>query len=388
MTGEKLPRGVWILGLVSMLMDISSEMIHSLLPLFMTTSLGMSCLAVGLVEGLAEAVALMVKVFSGALSDYLGRRKALAVFGYALGALSKPVFALAAWPGVVLGARLADRVGKGIRGAPRDALVADLTPPEMRGAAFGLRQSLDTLGAFLGPLMAVGLMILLAGDFRSIFWLAVIPGLMAVVFLAFGLKEPEQKQPAGGRAFLSWKNLRRLDAAYWSIVFIGASLSLARFSEAFLVLRAERGGLELALIPLVMVCMNFVYAVCAYPFGRLSDRVSPKLLLALGVLPLLAADLILAMDGGSLLLLTGVGLWGMHLGLTQGLLASLVAAAAPEDLRGTAFGLFNLASGIAVLAASLAAGWLWDSLGYAWTFYAGALFCGLTLLSLAASARR
>ncbi|MCL1916159.1 MAG: MFS transporter [Desulfovibrionaceae bacterium] len=388
MTGKKLPRGVWVLGLVSMLMDISSEMIHSLLPLFMATSLGMSYLAVGLVEGLAEATALMVKVFSGVLSDYLGRRKALAVLGYALGALSKPVFALAACPSVVLGARLADRVGKGIRGAPRDALVADLTPPELRGAAFGLRQSLDTLGAFWGPLLAVGLMILLAGDFRSIFWLAAIPGLMAVGLLVLGLKEPEQKQPASGRAFLSWKNLQRLDVSYWRVVFIGAALSMARFSEAFLVLRAERSGLELALIPLIMVCMNFVYAICAYPFGWLSDRVSRKLMLTLGVLPLLAADLILAIDGGTLLLLVGVGLWGVHLGLTQGLLASLVAATAPEDLRGTAFGFFNMAGGIAVLTASLTAGWLWDSLGYAWTFYAGALFCCSALLLLTASARR
>ena len=166
-TLSRIPPGVWVLGVVSLLMDVSSEMIHSLLPLFMVTTLGASALVVGVIEGLAESTALVVKIFSGALSDYLGRRKGLAVFGYALGALTKPLFAIAPTAGVVLAARLLDRVGKGVRGAPRDALVADIAPPGLRGAAFGLRQSLDTVGAFLGPTLAVGLMLLWSDDFRA-----------------------------------------------------------------------------------------------------------------------------------------------------------------------------------------------------------------------------
>jgi len=166
---DPIPRGVWVLGFVSLLMDVSSEMIHSLLPLFMVGTLGISVMSVGLIEGLAEATALVVKVFSGVLSDYLGKRKGLALLGYSLGAFSKPVFAIAQSMGMIFAARIADRIGKGIRGAPRDALLTDITPPAIRGAAFGLRQSLDTVGAFLGPLLAVGLMLLWANDFRAVF---------------------------------------------------------------------------------------------------------------------------------------------------------------------------------------------------------------------------
>ena len=378
----RIPRGVWVLGLVSLLMDISSEMIHSLLPLFMLTVLGASAFTVGLIEGLAESTALIVKVFSGVLSDYLGRRKGLALLGYGLGALTKPLFALAPSAGIVLGARLLDRVGKGIRGAPRDALVADLTPPELRGAAFGLRQSLDTVGAFLGPLLAVALMLLWANDFRAVFWVAVIPGLLAVALLLFGLREPAR--PAGPRRGnpIRRENLRRLDRRYWWVVAVGAVFTLARFSEAFLVLRAQQAGIALALVPLVMVAMNLVYALSAYPFGWLSDRMSHRRLLMLGLVVLVAADLVLAADEHWGVLLAGVALWGVHMGMTQGLLAAMVAEAAPADLRGTAFGFFNLMSGLAILLASVLAGLLWDGLGAAATFYAGAGFCLLALLAL------
>ena len=272
---NRIPRGIWVLGFVSMLMDISSEMIHSLLPLFMVTTLGASAFAVGLIEGLAESTALIVKVFSGALSDYLGKRKGLALFGYGLGALTKPLFALAPGLGLVLTARLLDRIGKGVRGAPRDALVADLAPAHLRGAAFGLRQSLDTVGAFVGPLIAAGLMLLWANDFQAVFWVAVIPGLLAVALLGFGVSEPEHR-PAEGRRVnpIRRENLLRLDRTYWWVVGIGAVFTLARFSEAFLVLRAQQGGVPIALVPLVMVAMNGVYALSAYPFGKLSDRMS------------------------------------------------------------------------------------------------------------------
>lgn len=364
-----------------MLMDISSEMIHSLLPLFMVTTLGASAFAVGLIEGLAESTALIVKVFSGALSDYLGRRKGLALFGYALGALTKPLFAMAPTAGVVLTARLLDRVGKGVRGAPRDALVADLAPPHVRGAAFGLRQSLDTMGAFLGPLLAVALMLLWANDFRAVFWVAVVPGLAAVALLAFGLREPAHVETSKRSNPIRRESLGRLSAPYWWVVGIGAAFTLARFSEAFLVLRAQQGGIPVALVPLVMVAMNLVYAASAYPFGKLSDRMSHHKLLALGLVVLIAADLVLAADDHWTVVLAGVALWGVHMGITQGLLATMVADTAPADLRGTAYGFFNLVSGIAMLLASVVAGLLWDKLGAPATFYAGAC---LALIALAA----
>jgi MFS family permease len=379
----KIPSGVWMLGFVSMLMDISSEMVHSLLPLFMVTVLGTSAFMVGLIEGLAESTALIVKVFSGVLSDYLGKRKGLAVAGYALGALTKPLFAMAPSAGVVLTARLLDRVGKGVRGAPRDALIADITPKHLRGAAFGLRQSLDTVGAFVGPLVATGLMLLWANDFRAVFWVAVIPGLMAVALLLFGVKEPERHETTQRTNPIRKDNLKRLTAPYWWVVGIGAVFTLARFSEAFLVLRAQQTGIALAWVPLVMVAMSLVYAASAYPFGKLSDRMSHTKLLAIGLVVLVAADLVLAYSSHWSVVLAGVALWGVHMGMTQGLLATMVADTAPADLRGTAYGFFNLMSGIAMLVASVLAGLLWDGLGASATFYAGAVFCVLALAGLA-----
>lgn len=382
----QIPRGVWVLGFVSLLMDISSEMIHSLLPMFMVGVLGASVLQVGIIEGIAESTALIVKVFSGTLSDYLGKRKGLAVFGYALGALSKPLFALAPTVGLVFGARFIDRLGKGIRGAPRDALVADLTPQHVRGAAFGLRQSLDTVGAFAGPLLGVGLMLLWTDDFRSVFWVAVIPGLMAVALLFFGVHEPRHAQAPERSNPLQRKNLERLGRAYWWVVGLGAVFTLARFSEAFLVLRAQQSGIPVALVPLVMVAMNVIYAFSAYPFGKLSDHMSHKTLLALGLAVLIAADLVLAINDHWTVVLAGVALWGVHMGITQGLLATMVANAAPADLRGTAYGFFNLVSGTAMLLASVLAGLLWDSLGASFTFYASAVFCAIALAGLALKA--
>ena len=377
-----IPRGIWVLGFVSMLMDISSEMVHSLLPMFLVGSLGVSVLVVGLIEGLAEATALIVKVFSGSLSDYLGKRKGLAVLGYALGALSKPLFAISSGAGLVITARLIDRVGKGIRGAPRDALVADIAPPEVRGAAFGLRQSLDTVGAFTGPLLAVGLMLLWANDFRAVFWVAVIPGLLSVLLLMVGVTEPERHADAPRTNPINRANMRRLSAAYWWVVGIGAVFTLARFSEAFLVLRAQQLGVGMAWVPLVMVAMNLVYAASAYPFGWLSDRVSHSRLLVAGLLVLILADAVLAVSTDWVSLLIGVALWGVHMGMTQGLLATMVADTAPADLRGTAFGLFNLVSGVAMLVASVVAGWLWETEGASFTFVGGAIFAVMALLFL------
>jgi MFS family permease len=382
---RRVPRTVWALGFVSMFMDISSEMIHSLLPVFLVVGLGASPALVGLIEGLAEATASITKVFSGWLSDRLGRRKMLAVLGYCLGAITKPVFPLAVTPFEVLGARFADRVGKGLRGAPRDALVADITPPELRGAAFGLRQSLDTIGAFVGPLLAVGLMALLNDDMRAVFGYAVIPAVIAVVLLVLGVEEPPaNKAQHAARSPISWSEVRSIGAPFWIAVAVGSLFTMARFSEAFLVLRGSGAGIPLTLIPFVLIAMNLVYALVSAPVGSLSDTLGRKTLLMAGMVALIAADLVLALVGSIAGVVAGVALWGLHLGLTQGLLSALVADTAPARLRGTAFGLFNLATGVALLAASVLAGAIWAARGASATFLAGGAFAAIALLGVMA----
>lgn len=377
-----IPKSIWALGFVSLMMDVSSELIHSLLPVFMATALGVSALTIGLIEGAAEATALIVKVFSGVLSDWSGKRKPLALLGYGLGAASKPLFALASSAGLVVAARLIDRVGKGIRGAPRDALVADLAPPEIRGAAFGLRQSLDTVGAFVGPLLAIGLMLLWANDFRAVFWVAVIPAFLAVALLFFGVQEPDHAPGQKCTNPIKRENLLRLPADYWWVVGVGAVFTLARFSEAFLVLRANEGGLPIAYTPLVLVGMNVIYAATAYPFGKLADSMSHPRLLGWGLALLIAADVALAISSHWTWVWAGITLWGLHMAMTQGLLATMIADTAPSDLRGTAYGFFNLVSGIAMLIASALAGLLWDQFGSLFTFVGGAVFSALALLAI------
>jgi MFS family permease len=400
MTLARVPQAVWVLGFVSLLMDISSEMIHSLLPVFMVTVLGASALTVGIVEGLAEATALIVKVFSGTLSDYLGRRKPLAVLGYGLGAISKPLFAIASTSGMVLAARFIDRVGKGIRGAPRDALVADLVPPELRGAAYGLRQALDSVGAFLGPVRAVACMAWFAGNVKATLWIAFIPGLIAVSLLAAGIREPDRERVAaparsatasrprsraglaGALAPFGLSALKRLGLRFWMVALLGAVFSLARFSEAFLVLRAQSVGLPMGRVPIVMILMNLVYASAAYPAGAAADRMNKRTLLMLGLAVLIAADFVLARAASAGGVYLGALLWGSHMALTQGLFAKLVADACPADLRGSAFGVFNLIGGLSLLAASVIAGALWQRFGAEATFLVGAGFAALTALGL------
>ncbi|HUJ00604.1 MAG TPA: MFS transporter [Usitatibacter sp.] len=373
-----IPRGIWILGFVSLLMDTSSEMIHGLLPVYLTAVLGASALAVGLIEGVAESTALIVKVFSGALSDRWGKRQAIAATGYGLAALTKPLFALATGPGLVFVARFVDRIGKGIRGAPRDALIADLAPKEIRGAAFGLRQALDTAGAFAGPLVAIALMLAWRDDFRAVFWVAVVPGIAAFLLVAFGVREPGERthRPDGGEAGirLDRRTVRELGPAFWGVTAAGAALALARFSEAFLVLRAADLRLGEAYAPAVLVAMNVVYSLAAFPVGRLADRVAPRILLLWGAAFLVASDVALALASHLAAAWIGIALWGLHMGFTQGVLAAMVARAAPAELRGTAFGVFNLAGGMAMLAASALAGALWSFAGPAATFWAGAFF--------------
>lgn len=379
-----IPRGVWALGFVSMLMDVSSEMIHALLPIYMVAVLGTSVLAVGIIEGIAEATASITKVFSGALSDRLGKRKLLAVVGYGLGAITKPVFPLAGTLGWLVGARFVDRIGKGIRGAPRDALVADLTPAHLRGAGFGLRQTLDTFGAFLGPVLAIALMGLTAGNFQLVFWVAVIPAFLAVLVLVVVVKEPVRAAVRVVRAPLSRRELARLPATYWSVVAVSVVFTLARFSEAFLLLRAESLGLPLMWTPAVLVVMALAFSASAYPAGVLSDRVGRTGVLAAGLVLLAVADLVLAYASGLTGLLAGVALWGLHMGFTQGVFAAMVADTAPAELRGTAFGMYNLLTGVALLVASVLAGALWDWAGPQATFVAGAGFSAATLAGLVA----
>lgn len=379
---RSLPAAIWALGLVSMLMDISSEMIHALLPVYLVTGLGATALTVGVIEGIAEATAAITKVFSGALSDWMGKRKGLALLGYGLAAVTKPVFAIATSIGWLVAARFVDRVGKGLRGAPRDALVADIALPHQRGAAFGLRQSLDTIGAVLGPALAVLLMWATADSFRTVFALAIIPAVACVVVLFFFLKEPER--PADLRrvnAPLSLAELGRLGSAYWTVTGIATLFTLARFSEAFLLLRAQQMGLAVALVPLVLVAMNVAYTLAAYPAGALGDRANKIGVLMLGFSLLIAADILLVVDG-PWALGAGVLLWGLHMGFTQGLFASLVAETAPPELRGTGFGMFNMLGGVALLLASILAGLLWDRFGAEATFAAGAGITAICLIGL------
>ena len=378
-----IPPGIWALGFVSLLMDISSEMIHALLPVYLVTVLATSMVTVGVIEGIAEATGSIVKVFSGAISDWLGKRKLLAVIGYGLAAFTKPIFPLASSVGWLVAARFIDRIGKGIRGAPRDALVADIAPEHLRGASFGLRQSLDTIGAFAGPGLAIGLMWLTAGNFQVVFWIAVIPAFLSLGLILVAVHEPAR--PKGLRKVrspLSRAELKQLGSPYWWVVGFGTVFALARFSEAFLILRAQAAGLPLVLIPLVLVVMNVVYALTAYPAGVLSDRFNRMTMLMIGFAFLIAADVTLAISGGLAGVTIGVALWGLHMGFTQGLLATLVADTAPPELRGTAYGVFNLMGGLAALAASVLAGVLWDGFGPQATFLAGAGFTAVALLGL------
>ncbi len=379
-----LPTGIWAMGLGSMFMDTSSELIHSLLPVFMATTLGASMVTIGVIEGVAEATASITKVFSGLLSDFLRKRKILMILGYGLAAFTKPIFPLASSIGWVFGARFVDRVGKGIRGAPRDALVADIAPRELRGAAFGLRQALDSVGAFLGPLLAVIFMAMFANGIRSVMWVAVLPAFIAVALLAVYVEEPAHSTgERASRAPLRLVEVRNLPARFWLVVLLGAVFTLARFSEAFLVLRAQSVGVALGFVPLVMIIMNVFYAVFAYPAGAAGDRLSPRTLLLVGLLLLFAADLVLATATAAPACFVGAALWGLHLAFTQGLLSKLVADTSPAELRGTAFGVFNLVSGGALLLASVIAGELWGSLGASATFIAGAVFAAFAALGLA-----
>ena len=369
-------------------MDISSEIIHALLPVYLVTVLGASMLTVGFIEGIAEATASITKVFSGALSDWLGKRKLLAVIGYGLAAFTKPIFPLAPSVSWLVAARFIDRIGKGIRGAPRDALLADIAPAHLRGASFGLRQSLDTVGAFVGPALAIGLMWLTRNNFQAVFWVAVVPAFLAVGLLLFAVHEPERTPGLRKvQSPFSLAELKRLGLAYWWVVGIAVVFSLARFSEAFLILRAQSVGMPVMLVPMVLVLMNVFYTLSAYPAGVMSDHANRTTILGVGLGLLVAADLVLASTTGLPGVSMGVALWGLHMGFTQGLFATLVADTAPPELRGTAYGIFNLLCGLGTLVASVLAGALWDGVGAQSIFLVGAAFSTIALAGLVATRR-
>ncbi len=377
----RLPPSVWALGFVSLFTDVGSEMVHSLLPVLLAGTLGASALTIGMIEGAAESLVLITKVFSGYISDAFGKRKPLVLLGYGLAAAVKPLFPLAGSVETVVTARLLDRLGKGIRGAPRDALIADVTPAEVRGAAFGLRQSMDSIGAVLGPLLAVGLMAVFLGNIHAVLWFAVVPGMIAVALIVFVVREPAQTE-RHARLPISRAGLASLGKPFWMVVVVGGLLSLARFSEAFLILRGSQLGLSNSLVPLVLVIMSVVYTISAWPVGALSDRWSRGALFAAGMIVLVFADAMLALADGSFAVFVGAGLWGLHLGMTQGLLAAMIADTTPSAWRGTAFGVFSLICGIALLVASVAAGALWDRYGPQTTFLVGGMFALLSVCAL------
>jgi MFS family permease len=370
---SRMPQAIWALGLVSLFMDTSSEMIHGLLPIFLVGTLGASAFSLGLIEGVAEAIASILKLPSGWLSDHWRKRKALALAGYGLAALVKPIFALAPTVGWAFTARSLDRLGKGIRGAPRDALVADLVAPELHGTAFGLRQALDTIGAFAGPLIAVVAMALSGNNIRLVFWLAVPPAFISVLLLWSLVPEPNppaaaaQPTTSGERSL----GLAHLGRPFWSAILITAVFTLGRYSEAFLILRAQDRGLPATLAPLVLVAMNIVYSLAAYPAGRWSDRFGRRGLLLIAALFMAAADALLAAAEGLPMVAAGVALWGLHMAFSQGVLTALIADVAPRNRRGTAFGAFHLTSGLALLAANAGYGLLWTEFGPTSAFLAG-----------------
>lgn len=376
----KIPKTVWALGFVSLFMDFSSELVHSLLPIFLVGSLGVSMVGVGIIEGVAEATAHIVKIFSGAISDYIGKRKVLLLLGYGLASLTKPLFPLAQNVETVFFARFTDRIGKGIRGAPRDALVADVAPKEIRGACFGLRQSMDTMGAILGPTAAILLMLVFSNDVRLVLWFAVLPAIVTMLIIVFKVKEPEKEEKEHNfKMPINVSVIKNFSKQFWFIVILGAMFMLARFSEAFLVLKASEVGFEAAWVPLVMIVMALTYTIFAYPIGKLSDRIKREYMLIIGLMILILADIILANAKSNISVLIGTAIWGIHMGFTQGVLATLIADYSPKEYNGTAFGIFNFVSGISMLIASIIAGVVWQEFGSYMTFYAGGIFALISL---------
>jgi len=382
MEPHKIPKSIWALGFVSMFMDVSTEMIHSLLPIYLVSILGVSAIAVGMIEGIAESTSLLIRIFSGTLSDYLGKRKLIATIGYGIAAATKPLFAIATSLNVIMAARFVDRLGKGIRGAPRDALIGDLSPLSIRGACFGLRQSLDNVGAIAGPLIAILLMWLFANNIKAVFWAATIPAFVSFFIILVVVKEPKKEHHYNQEEQKPFniKDVAKLHSSFWWVIVIAVVISFARMSEAFLVLKAQDAGFELMYIPLVLVIMNLIYASTSYPAGKLSDKIDRMHLLSLGTLILLISDLLLAYATTHIHTMLGVALWGLHMGVTQGIFAALIVDKTPAHLYGTAFGIFNFLCGLAILFGNIIAGWIWSVHGAQLTFLFSSSLVGLMFL--------
>nr|WP_200892490.1 MFS transporter [Aliterella atlantica] len=361
-----LPRQVWVLGWVSLLMDIGSKMIQSVLPLFLVSMLGASLVTVGAIEGIAEVTAAGLKVGSGLISDRGGQhRKWSAVLGYGFSALMIPLYPIATSPGWILAARMGDRMGKGIRVAPRNALVADATPEHQRGAAYGLRYTLDTIGALLGPIVATILLAVSRQNTRLVFWAAMIPAFLAVGLLIWGIQAPPFAQPSSKSkaSGLRWQSLQQLGVNYWHLVVVVCLFNLGNSSDAFLLLKAKDVGISFTAVPLVLTAIHAGSAVSAYPAGWLSDRLSRRnvFLVGLGLFALTYGGLAIARQPWQVWLL--LGLYGLYQGITQGVLLAMVAATITPMSRGTAFSFLSLVAGFSLLLASLLAGWLWQQIG-------------------------
>ena len=356
---RRLPRQVAILGVISLLTAMSSAMVYGLLPVFLVKVLGASTASVGVIEGIAEAMMSLARIFSGRASDWMGRRKPLVLLGYAVSAVNKVMFPLAGTVSIVFAARVIDRIGKGLRDAPRDAFMTDVTPAKVRGSGFGLRLAFYTTGFVIGPLAAMEVMQLSGDNFRLVFWLAVIPAVLAIIILIFGITEHASTKFVPRPLLLRRSEFALFTGAFWWAIAVASLLSLARFSYAFLILKAYGIGVDAAYVPIVLVLMHLVYAAAAYPFGVLADHMDRRLQLGIGAAILIAADMVLATANVGWMAAIGAGLWGLQMAATQGLLSASVADAAPEELRGTAFGIYDMSVGLATFVASAAAGALW-----------------------------
>jgi MFS family permease len=367
--GWPLSRNVWVAGWVSFFMDVSSEMVYPLVPLFLSSTLGVSKSVVGLIEGIAEATASLLKLFSGVIADRFGKNKLLMGFGYGISTASRPILALASGWGMVFLARFTDRAGKGIRTAPRDAIIAASTPPGQLGLAFGFHRALDTAGAVVGPAVALAILAVWAADFRLVFWLSVVPGVLAVALIVWFIEADGRVRPA--QAALAW-SLRGFDDRFWEFLLVIGLFSLGNSSNAFLILKAEQVGTSPAWISGIYVGYNALYALMSVPGGLLADRVGMRrmIIVGLGLFAAVYAGIALASTPQQIAALFLC--YGIYMGLTEGVQRAYLATLAPKERTATAFGLYHMVVGIAILPASLFAGVLWDTVGPAAPFLFGA----------------
>ena len=371
-------RNVFIAGLVSFFMDVSSEMIYPLVPLFLSNVLGVNKSIIGLIEGIAESTASLLKVFSGWFSDRIGNRKWLMAAGYSISTLSRPIVSLATGWQHILGSRFMDRFGKGIRTAPRDAIIAESSEKTHLGRAFGLHRSMDTMGAVVGPALAFLLLGLFSNNYRMVFWLSIIPGTIAVLLIIFFITEKKKVSlPHSDRPKLT---LKHFDWRFKFFVVIAAVFAIGNSSDVFLILRAQQVGVPIVMIPVVYLLFNLVYSLSSIPAGIAADRFGKKRVILLGFIlfAILYYGFAIAKDTTAIWVL--FGFYGLFMGLTEGIQKAFLATIIPPDFKATAFGVYNSAVGIAMFPASLIGGWLWDHVSPSATFYFGSITAGLSAI--------